>query len=141
MGWLKAAIVAALVVAVGWLFWSPPTFAVSATQSVSCRPLGWEMPGVASLYGYDSTVQGGSEAVDEALESLSGTADAEQQASFREAVEAGLLVACGDARENRMALLTVAVGTTLAVLILFRTRARPAPGEQSGPDGSRRSTD
>ncbi|MFG6503308.1 hypothetical protein [Microbacterium sp. P05] len=120
--WLKAAIVAIVVLGIGWLFFSPSTVTVGADQTVSCRPLGWEMPGAVSVHGYDSTTNGGAEAIETSLESLGESADEEQEARFRERAEAGLLAACGDARTNRFASIVLVMGASLAVLIVYRTR-------------------
>jgi hypothetical protein len=136
--WVKTALVAAVVVVAGWLFLSPPAVAVSSTNNVSCRPLGWEMPGVVSLYRYDGTVSGGTEAIDAAMETLGDTADAAQETQFREGVEAGLLAACGDARTNRLALMTIVLGAGIAVLVLVRNRE---PRASTAPVTQPRSAD
>lgn len=130
MAWVKTAVVVGVLFLIGWLFLSPPTV-LAAGERIDCRPLGWEMQGGVSLDGYDSTSgAAGTEAIERFLESSPSA----QQDSLRTEAEAGLVAACGDARENRTVTLGLTTAAALAVLVVFRTRRLfdPVPkGEQA----------
>lgn len=136
--WLPRAIALLLLVALGWLYLSPPTLHLGATDGViACRPLGVETPGDVWLTTggeREETVQAYLESAGPWIDDVRDADDSATNASLLERAVADADRLCHDARENRQTTLLLGTAALLALLI-WRTRRTPAPGAGSTPIG------
>ena len=130
MKWFVRILAVAIVVGLGWLFLSPPTLRLEVTgASLSCRPLGWEMPAEVTLAKDPSDREA---TIERYLQETGPWADAsdpltdQQIRDLNAETIAGATddadALCGEARQNRQTTLLLGSAASLALLVWWRTR-------------------
>ena len=118
---LRVILGAIALLAMGWLYLSPPVIEVQpGAIAVNCRPLGPGNAGQVYIFEPDSY----GEQADALRDAIAGERDLSHDPNTAFQASASLTAGCEQARTNRQTSLFLLVGLTLAALIIIRPRVR-----------------